>query len=97
MVGAFLVKKGRSGKYWYLFGQGFGLLIDGFDGLGGLSFVIDDFAGGKLGFELFDNLSMHLLVDLDLEHEHQQAEHDQNKRHIEGADFEGVDVGGGSR
>ena len=31
MVGAFLVKKGRSGKYWYLFGQGFGLLIDGFD------------------------------------------------------------------
>ena len=53
MVGAFLVKKGRSGKYWYLFGQGFGLLID-------------DFAGGKLGFELFDNLSMHLLVDLDL-------------------------------
>ena len=34
MVGAFLVKKGRSGKYWSLFGQGFGLLIDGFDGLG---------------------------------------------------------------
>ena len=35
---------------------------------------------------------MHLLVDLHLEHEHQQAEHDQVERHIEDADFEGVDV-----
>ena len=78
-IGASIREKGRMSSIGYLFGQGFGLLIDGFDGLGGLSFVIDDFAGGKLGFELFDNLSMHLLVDLDLEHEHQQAEHDQNR------------------
>ena len=89
-IGASIREKGRMSSIGYLFGQGFGLLIDGFDGLGGLSFVIDDFAGGKLGFELFDNLSMHLLVDLHLEGEHQQAEHDQNERHIEGADFRRV-------
>ena len=38
---------------------------------------------------------MHLLADLHLEHEHQQAQHDQHQRHIERAGLKGVDVRGG--
>ena len=36
--------------------------------------------GRELGFELLDDFGVHLLVDLHLEHEHQQAEHDQVER-----------------
>lgn len=39
----------------------------GFDGLHGLRLIIDDLAGGELGFELVNDLRVHLLVDLDLE------------------------------
>ena len=35
---------------------------------------------------------MHLLADLHLEQEHNTAQDDDSQRHIEGADFEGVDV-----
>ena len=39
----------------------------GFGGLHGLRLIVDDLAGGELGFELVDDLCVHLLVDLDLE------------------------------
>ena len=91
-IGASIREKGRSGKYWLLLSQSLSLLVDGFNRLDRLGFLIGDLTGRELGFELLDDFGVHLLADLHLEGEHQQAEHDQNERHIEGADFEGVDV-----
>ena len=45
-----------------------------------LRLIVDDLAGSELGFELLNDLRMHLLIDLDLEPEHDEAEDDENKR-----------------
>ena len=42
-------------------------VYSGFDGLHGLRLIVDDLAGSELGFELVNDLRVHLLVDLDLE------------------------------
>ena len=44
-----------------------------------LRLIVDDLAGSELGFELLNDLRMHLLIDLDLEPEHDEAEDDENK------------------
>ena len=43
------------------------LITGGFGGLHGLRLIVDDLAGSELGFELVNDLRVHLLVDLDLE------------------------------
>ena len=42
-------------------------VYSGFGGLHGLRLIVDDLAGSELGFELVNDLRVHLLVDLDLE------------------------------
>lgn len=60
-----------------------------------LRLIVDDLAGSELGFELLNDLRMHLLIDLDLEPEHDEAEDDENKRDVEGEGLERGDVGRG--
>lgn len=76
-IGASIREKGRSGKYWLLLSQSLSLLVDGFNRLDRLGFLIGDLTGRELGFELLDDFGVHLLADLHLEGEHQQAEHNQ--------------------
>lgn len=70
-IGASIREKGRSGKYWLLLSQSLSLLVDGFNRLDRLGFLIGDLTGRELGFELLDDFGVHLLVDLHLEGEHQ--------------------------
>ena len=69
-IGDSIREKGRMSSIGYLFGQ-LGLLVDGFNRLDRLGFLVGDLTGRELGFELLDDFGVHLLVDLHLESEHQ--------------------------